>query len=76
MTVPRGHLSDDVNDKMPVPCEHCRGTGIIAGIECRECRGKGHRVVVAGRMVNAPNPDGREQWRRRQPLRRSRRAPG
>ena len=37
------------NEKIPIPCEHCRGTGIIRGIECRECLGRGHRVVVAGR---------------------------
>jgi hypothetical protein len=39
------------NEKIPIPCEHCHGTGIIRGIECRECLGRGHRVVVAGRVV-------------------------
>jgi hypothetical protein len=40
-----------MNEKLPVPCEHCHGTGVNAGIECRECGGKGHRVVIAGRLV-------------------------
>jgi DnaJ-class molecular chaperone len=52
-----------VNDKIPVPCQHCHGTGINAGIECRECGGKGHRVVIAGRIVNAPKPNRPERWR-------------
>ena len=41
-----------MNDKMPVPCEHCHGTGIQGGIECRECGGKGHRVIVAGKLMS------------------------
>ena len=45
------------NEKIPIPCEHCHGTGIVRGIECRECLGRGHRVIVAGRVV----PPAREQ---------------
>ena len=59
-----------MNDKMPVPCEDCHGTGINAGIECQECRGKGYRVVIAGKMVNAPKPDRRERWRGKPSIRR------
>ena len=40
---PSGHGSAQtpMNDKMPVPCEHCHGTGVSKGIECSECGGKG-----------------------------------
>jgi DnaJ-class molecular chaperone len=36
------------NEKVPVPCDRCRGTGINVGIECSECGGKGHRVMIGG----------------------------
>jgi DnaJ-class molecular chaperone len=29
------------NEKIPIPCENCHGTGIVRGIECRECLGRG-----------------------------------
>jgi hypothetical protein len=38
-------------EKVPVPCDRCHGTGINAGIECSECGGKGHRVVIGGKMA-------------------------
>ena len=57
-----------VVEKIPVPCEHCHGTGIIRGIECRECLGRGHLVVVAGRVVAPARRQSmapaRGQWRR------------
>ena len=37
-----------MDEKLPIPCEHCHGTGIQADLECKECGGRGHRVVVAG----------------------------
>jgi DnaJ-class molecular chaperone len=40
-----------MNEKVPIPCERCRGTGLIAGIECKECEGKGHRVLIGGKLV-------------------------
>ena len=40
-----------MNEKVPIPCELCRGTGLTAGIECRECEGKGHRVLIGGKLV-------------------------
>src|SRR5262245_31228246 len=67
--------SKPANEKMPIPCEHCHGTGIIRGIECRECLGRGHRVVVAGRVVrparqrpgtSRPRPP-KANWRSRTP---------
>jgi RecJ-like exonuclease len=57
------------SEKIPVPCERCRGTGIVDGIECRECLGRGHRVVVAGRLVppasgsDPPAADGEHPYR-------------
>jgi hypothetical protein len=45
-----------MTDKIPIPCEHCAATGIVRGIACEECRGKGYRVTLAGRLVAAPRP--------------------
>jgi DnaJ-class molecular chaperone len=57
-----------MDEKLPVPCEHCHGTGIQAGLECRECGGRGHRVVVAGKLQpNRQRSQPRQQpqrWRR------------
>ena len=57
-----------MNEKIPIPCEQCHGTGLNAGIECIECQGKGHRVVIGGNMIatrpsgSSPRPQ-RKQWR-------------
>jgi len=58
-------------EKVPVPCDRCHGTGINAGIECSECGGKGHRVVIGGRVA-APTkpPERRKRWRGKPPNRR------
>jgi len=37
-----------MTEKLPAPCEHCKGTGLSHGVECRECRGKGYRLIVNG----------------------------
>ena len=34
-----------MNQKMPIPCEHCHSTGLNAGLEFTRCHGKGRRVV-------------------------------
>jgi DnaJ-class molecular chaperone len=39
-----------MSDKLPAPCEHCKATGFFGGSECRECDGKGYRLIVAGRV--------------------------
>ena len=58
-----------MNEKIPIPCEQCHGTGLNAGIECSECQGKGHRVVIGGKMIVPTRPSGsstrpqRNQWR-------------
>ena len=40
-----------MNEKIPIPCEQCHGTGLNAGIECIECHGRGHRVVIGGKIA-------------------------
>jgi hypothetical protein len=40
-----------MNDKLRAPCEHCKATGLFEGSECRECDGKGYRLIVDGRVV-------------------------
>ena len=60
-----------MNEKIPIPCEQCHGTGLNAGIECIECHGKGHRVVIGGKIVAPTRPAGPPtrpqgtQWRRK-----------
>jgi DnaJ-class molecular chaperone len=41
-------------DKLPTPCEHCKGTGLSHGVECRECRGKGYRLILNGPSAAGP----------------------
>ena len=41
-----------MNEKLPAPCEPCKGTGLSHGSECEQCRGKGYRLIVNG----APAP--------------------
>src|SRR5215204_1665300 len=43
--------ADQMEEKIPIPCEHCHGTGVVRGIECRECQGRGHRVLVRGKVM-------------------------
>jgi hypothetical protein len=52
-SIPFGlHSAKPHSEKVPVPCEHCRATGLAAGIECRECAGKGYRVSIGGDLTN------------------------
>jgi len=59
-----------MNEKLPAPCEHCKGTGLSHGSECTECRGKGYRLIIDGRPVPARQPAKRTRWQRRPPNRR------
>ena len=59
-----------MTDKLPSPCEHCGATGIRRGIECEECRGKGYRLMVDGRM-SAIKPAQAQRPRVRPPGERS-----
>jgi len=43
-----------MTDKLPAPCEHCNASGIFHGSECVECRGKGYRLMIDGRLKAAP----------------------
>jgi DnaJ-class molecular chaperone len=53
-----------MNDKTPIPCEHCSGTGIKAGNPCRECRGKGYRLLAGGKSRATPRGQDRLAGRR------------
>jgi hypothetical protein len=41
-----------MSDKQPVPCEHCKATGLFGGNACHECDGKGYRLTTGGRAVS------------------------
>ena len=40
-----------MSDKLPAPCQHCKATGFFEGSECRECDGKGYRLIVDGQVI-------------------------
>jgi DnaJ-class molecular chaperone len=37
-----------MDEKLPSPCEACRGTGLRKGSPCSECGGKGYRLFING----------------------------
>ena len=42
-----------MDEKLPIPCEHCKATGLFKGSDCRECGGKGYRLNVNRRTLQA-----------------------
>ena len=40
------------NEKNSVACRRCNETGLIAGIVCGDCRGKGYRTLSAGKRAS------------------------
>ena len=63
-----------MTEKLPVPCQHCHATGLKAGAECRECAGKGYRLLVDGKVTALrPAPkQGPSNWPASRQWRRSR----
>jgi DnaJ-class molecular chaperone len=55
-----------MSEKLPAPCEACRGTGMRRGSVCGECEGKGYRLFVNGNQIPV---------RQENPQRRQRRGP-
>ena len=53
-----------MNEKLPAPCEHCKGTGLSHGSECSECGGKGYRLIVGGRPMPVAAPVKAKRWHR------------
>jgi hypothetical protein len=68
---PTPHFAEPaMNEKLPIPCEPCHGTGLIAGIECNECRGKGHRVLIGGQLMAQTHAAAKPQrWGNKRPNR-------
>jgi hypothetical protein len=61
-----------MNEELPVPCQHCKSTGLSHGDECRECRGKRYRVFVRGGLQPVPRDEKPKCWQDR-PQKRGRR---
>ena len=60
-----------MNEKLPAPCEACRGSGLRHGVVCSECQGKGYRLFVNGRQT--PVQQQRQQrWQRSRPAQKPR----
>jgi len=45
-----------MDEKLPIPCERCKGTGVFQGATCDECGGKGYRLIVGGRLSSPTKP--------------------
>ena len=44
-----------MTEKLPAPCDPCRGTGMHEGSECHVCRGKGYYLFLnTGNDVSVP----------------------
>ena len=43
-----------MTDKLPAPCEHGSASGIFHGSQCVQCRGKGYRLMIDGRLTAPP----------------------
>jgi len=59
-----------MTEKLPAPCEPCKGTGLSHGSECQECRGKGYRLIIEGRPMPVRQPAKPTRWQSRPPNRR------
>jgi len=42
---------NQMNEKLPAPCEACRGSGLRRGAVCSECQGKGYRLMINGHQI-------------------------
>jgi DnaJ-class molecular chaperone len=54
-----------ISEKMPVPCQSCHATGLKAGTECRDCRGRGYQLVTSGKLMALGRLEKRKQWQSR-----------
>lgn len=61
-----GVISYEMNEKLPAPCEACRGSGLRHGAVCGECQGKGYRLIVNGRQTPVPKQS-TQRWQRPRP---------
>ena len=60
-----------MSEKLPVPCEYCKATGLFQGSECEQCRGKGYRLIVNGVPAPAATRANRpKRWQSRPAKRR------
>src|SRR5271167_812563 len=61
-----------MNEKLPAPCEACRGTGMRHGALCGECQGKGYRLFVNGNQVPVRQERPPQRWQGKRPAPRQR----
>jgi hypothetical protein len=59
-----GQRPKQMNEKLPAPCEACRGSGLRHGAVCSECQGKGYRLIVNGRQTPVRAQLGRRRVRK------------
>ena len=55
-----------MNEKLPAPCDPCKGTGLLQGSECEQCHGKGYRLMVNGAPVST-RPERPKRWQNSPP---------
>lgn len=56
-----------MNEKLPIPCEPCKASGLLRGSECEQCRGKGYRLIGNGALQPVRRQERPKRWQARSP---------
>jgi hypothetical protein len=59
--------TNQMNEKLPAPCEACRGSGLRHGSVCDECQGKGYQLIVNGNQMVPLRQDKPQRWQGQRP---------
>jgi DnaJ-class molecular chaperone len=62
--------TNQMNEKVPAPCEPCHGSGVRDGTVCDKCGGKGYRLLVNQNPDPVPTQKPQQRQDKRQPQRR------
>ena len=52
-----------MNEKIPIPCQACKASGLRDGMACNECGGKGYRMIIGGQLAAVLLKEGRGHGR-------------
>jgi hypothetical protein len=57
-----------MNEKLPAPCEACRGTGMRHGGLCSQCQGKGYYLFINGSPAPVRQDRPQQRWQGKRPM--------
>jgi hypothetical protein len=57
-----------MNEKLPAPCEACRGTGMHHGGLCSQCQGKGYYLFINGSPAPVRQDRPQQRWQGKRPM--------